>query len=71
MLNKYFLALVDRSEYVQQQDYIVRRLTILTRSVSPFWRTKSASSAQSHDGRKVVGASYSHADILKIDSVYA
>ncbi|QDS71784.1 hypothetical protein FKW77_009354 [Venturia effusa] len=38
-------------------------------SVSPFWRTKSASSAQSHDGRKVVGASYSHADILKFDSL--
>lgn len=38
-------------------------------SASPFWRTNSGSSSKTPDPRKVVGASYSHADMLKFDSL--
>ncbi|KXT01319.1 hypothetical protein AC578_2701 [Pseudocercospora eumusae] len=52
-----------------------------TDTASPFWRTGSASSQQSNNDqtartnsqeasqRKVIGASYSHADILKLDNL--
>ncbi|KAF2457459.1 GTPase-activating protein gyp1, partial [Lineolata rhizophorae] len=40
------------------------------RSGSPFWRTNSANTgSKNYDGKKVVGASYSHADMLKFDSL--
>ncbi|EOD48765.1 GTPase activating protein [Neofusicoccum parvum] len=38
------------------------------RSASPFWRTSSGA-AKSYDSKKVVGASYSHTDILRFDSL--
>ncbi|KAF2711288.1 GTPase activating protein-like protein GYP1 [Pleomassaria siparia CBS 279.74] len=37
-------------------------------SASPFWRTNSNAS-KSPESKKVIGASYSHADILKLDSL--
>ncbi|KAF2495031.1 RabGAP/TBC [Lophium mytilinum] len=37
-------------------------------SSSPFWRTNS-NTATSYDSKKVIGASYSHADLLKFDSL--
>ncbi|KAK0660252.1 GTPase-activating protein gyp1 [Lasiodiplodia hormozganensis] len=37
-------------------------------SASPFWRTSSGA-AKSYDSKKVVGASYSHTDILRFDSL--
>jgi hypothetical protein len=45
-------------------------------NASPFWRTSSANSQreqkqQATPERKVIGASYSHADILKFDNLYA
>lgn len=45
-----------------------------TRSSSPFWRTSSSNSkreASLAGERKVFGASYSHADILNFDNLYA
>lgn len=42
----------------------------LARSASPFWRTTSNTS-KSPDNKKIIGASYSHADILKFDTLYA
>ncbi|KAK4996671.1 GTPase-activating protein [Elasticomyces elasticus] len=43
------------------------------RSGTSFWRTSSAGGSRekqsSHDGRKVIGASYSHADVPKFDSL--
>lgn len=50
-----------------------RILTFSSRSASPFWRTKSSNSQSdsgSYDSKKVIGASYSHTDILKFDSLY-
>lgn len=44
------------------------------RSSSPFWRTSSSNSkrdASLAGERKVFGASYSHADILNFDNLYA
>ncbi|KAA8624466.1 RabGAP TBC [Pyrenophora tritici-repentis] len=38
-------------------------------SASPFWRTAS-NSATSPPNKKVIGASYSHADILNFSSLY-
>lgn len=50
--------------------FITYRVTkIDPRSSSPFWRTNSANPQKSFGGRKVVGASYSHTDILKIDAL--
>lgn len=37
-------------------------------SASPFWRTGSGA-AKSYDSKKVVGASYSHTDILRFDNL--
>ncbi|KAK7529117.1 rab-GTPase-TBC domain-containing protein [Phyllosticta paracitricarpa] len=37
-------------------------------SASPFWRNNSGAS-KSHESKKVVGASYSHTDILRFDSL--
>ncbi|KAF2445615.1 RabGAP/TBC [Karstenula rhodostoma CBS 690.94] len=37
-------------------------------SASPFWRTTSNTS-KSPDSKKIIGASYSHADILKLDAL--
>ncbi|KAK7533376.1 rab-GTPase-TBC domain-containing protein [Phyllosticta citribraziliensis] len=39
-----------------------------TSSASPFWRNNSGAS-KSHESKKVVGASYSHTDILRFDSL--
>lgn len=48
-------------------------------TASPFWRTASANSQREQNirtpqpatpERKVIGASYSHADILKFDQLY-
>jgi hypothetical protein len=44
-------------------------------TASPFWRTASANSQRDNNKpatpeRKVIGASYSHADILKFDNLY-
>ncbi|KAF2435981.1 GTPase-activating protein GYP1 [Tothia fuscella] len=36
-------------------------------SSSPFWRANSSTTGKASEPRKVVGASYSHTDILKID----
>jgi hypothetical protein len=50
-----------------------------SRSASPFWRTTSASSQRDkrqqpppapEKERKVIGASYSHADILNLNNLY-
>lgn len=47
-------------------------LTWASRSASPFWRSASSNSQRDTAGSgKVFGASYSHADILKFDSLYA
>ncbi|KAF2676530.1 RabGAP/TBC [Lentithecium fluviatile CBS 122367] len=37
-------------------------------SASPFWRTTS-NTAKPYENKKIIGASYSHADILKFDSL--
>ncbi|KAF2202221.1 RabGAP/TBC [Delitschia confertaspora ATCC 74209] len=37
-------------------------------SASPFWRTTS-NTAKPYESKKIIGASYSHADILKFDSL--
>ena len=54
-----------------------RGLTIeSSRSTSPFWRRRpsngrhSSSKGRGYDPNVVVGASYSHADMLKFDSLY-
>ena len=72
---------VERSEYVarslrhQRHSYINQWLTVTFRTSSPFWgRRSSASQANQtrgkiHDPNIVVGASYSHADLLKFDSL--
>ncbi|KAK8206276.1 rab-GTPase-TBC domain-containing protein [Phyllosticta capitalensis] len=39
-----------------------------TSSASPFWRTNSGAS-KGHESKKVVGASYSHTDILRFDTL--
>ena len=45
-----------------------------SRSASSFWRNRPSNSRQgsgkSYDPNVVVGASYSHADMLKFDSLY-
>jgi TBC1 domain family member 2 len=46
----------------------------LSSTGSPFWRTASANSQRDNKRpetpeRKVIGASYSHADILKLDNL--
>jgi hypothetical protein len=43
-------------------------LTLCTRSASPFWRTAS-NTAKPYETKKVIGASYSHTDILKFDNL--
>ncbi|KLU84966.1 TBC1 domain family member 22A [Magnaporthiopsis poae ATCC 64411] len=41
-----------------------------TESASPFWRQPQTSSSKSgRDGSKVIGAAYSHADMLKLESL--
>ena len=52
-------------------------LTVTLRSASPFWRSRTADGRhdsspkkQSRDPGLVVGASYSHADMLKFDNLY-
>lgn len=40
-------------------------------SASPFWRTTSSSTTTSPPSKKVIGASYSHADMLNFSSLYA
>jgi hypothetical protein len=41
-----------------------------TSSASPFWRTTSNSSNSAAQSKKVIGAAYSHADILNFSSLY-
>ena len=42
------------------------------RSASPFWRNRPVAPRQgSVKSTTVIGASYSHADMLKFDSLYA
>src|SRR6266480_4007627 len=64
--NILFLPLPDRSEYVFADSTCLRKIIDSEcRSTPPLWRSSSSGS------RKVVGASYSHADVLKFDSLYA
>ena len=64
--NILFLPLPDRSEYVfANLAYMKKIIDLECRSTPPLWRSSSSGS------RKVVGASYSHADVLKFDSLYA
>jgi hypothetical protein len=63
--------MTDRSEYVYTNSaYSTFILTFSCSSGSPFWKAGPAPLTQGVDGRKVVGASYSHADNLKFDSLY-
>ena len=41
----------------------------MCRSASPFWRSASTTS-KPYENKKIIGASYSHADILKFESLY-
>jgi len=59
----------DRSKFVHDSKHKDSLLTALGSSSSPFWRTNSNTS-KSQEPKKVIGASYSHADILKLDSLY-
>ncbi|KAF2760043.1 RabGAP/TBC [Pseudovirgaria hyperparasitica] len=38
-------------------------------SASPFWKSSNASASKEYESKKIIGASYSHADILKFDSL--
>lgn len=57
---------------------VIRMYTYkLHSTASPFWRTASANSnkdkqksPQNTSERKVIGASYSHADILNLNNLY-
>ncbi|KAF2835111.1 RabGAP/TBC [Patellaria atrata CBS 101060] len=44
-------------------------LTISYSTNSPFWRPSSGNNRTTTENKKVVGASYSHTDILKVDSL--
>lgn len=75
-------AFIDRSEWVllheSTKQTTGRRLQNCS-NTSPFWRSSSANSQRDNDNksnklttseRKVVGASYSHAELLKFDALY-
>ncbi len=58
--------------------YAGNALTVPFRSASPFWRSRASDrrldpspKKQGRDHGLVVGASYSHADMLKFDNLYA
>lgn len=59
----------DRSKFVHISKQEGLLLIASDSSSSPFWRTNSNNS-KSQEPKKVIGASYSHADILKLDSLY-
>lgn len=74
----YGTLLPERSEYVTILE--IRKLLICWHSIrtsSPFWRTRPSNPRRASSPKKptrdpniVVGASYSHADMLKFDSLY-
>ena len=57
------------------QHQYMPQLTIFSKSASPFWRNRPSNprniSSKAADSNMVVGASYSHTDILKFDSLWA
>ena len=72
-------AFIDRSEWVLRKDVTAQQSQLTDdhySTGSPFWRTSSANSQRDSNKqspapeRKVIGASYSHADILKFNDLY-
>ncbi|KAJ9667814.1 GTPase-activating protein [Coniosporium apollinis] len=59
--------MASKKQQQQQQQEMVQ--VDRSSSASPFWRSNSSAASRSHDTKKVVGASYSHADILRLDSL--
>ena len=67
-------VLIEQSyEHFQRQNRL--QLTIFSKTTSPFWRNRPSNSrnvsSKAADPNMVVGASYSHTDILKFDSLWA
>jgi hypothetical protein len=58
-----------RASFLSKEPFLILT-NLYASSTSPFWRPNSNSSP-SYDNKKIIGASYSHADILKFDSLYA